>query len=322
MIITNNLQQASFRLRIQSLVQPLAQRGIHLDIHVRPHPFFARRRLLRQAADFDAVILQRKLLDPSDTHFLRRHAKKLFYDVDDAVMYHSRPVGPVESWRTRRRFRATAQSVDRVVAGNEYLADLFRAEGADSVVLPTVVDPAHYQLKSHTPTDPPALVWIGSKSTMPYLNQFAPVFTEAARRVPGLRLVTIVDVLLDDPPLPTEHVPWSEETEAAALLRGNIGIAPTPEDRWTLGKCGFKIIQYMAAGLPVIASPVGANREIVVPNETGYLPPTPEQWATAIADLATNPAKRQAMGTAARRRVEEHFSLSRATDFWATLLQT
>lgn len=276
--------------------------------------------MLRKAADFDAVILQRKLLDPADIRLLRKHSKKLFYDVDDAVMYHSRPVGKIEEWRTRRRFRATAKSVDRVVAGNEYLADLFRAQGSTASVLPTVVDPAHYQLKSHARTERPTLVWIGSKSTMPYLKQFAEVLAAAAKRVPGLRLVTIADIPLPDPPLPTEHIVWSESAESASLIRGDIGIAPTPEDRWTLGKCGFKIIQYMAAGLPVIASPVGANREIVLPGETGYLPENPTEWSDTIAVLAENPAKRQSQGAAGRRRVEEHFSIDRAADLWAELL--
>jgi glycosyltransferase involved in cell wall biosynthesis len=320
MVITNNLNQASFRLRIESLRQPLAQRGVNLDIHVRPRALLSRRRLLRKAADFDAVILQRKLLDPADIRLLRKHSKKLFYDVDDAVMYHSRPVGLVEEWRTRRRFRATAKSVDRVVAGNEYLANLFRAQGSTVAILPTVVDPAHYRVKSHAPTERPTLVWIGSKSTLPYLKRFAEVLAAAAKRAPGLRLVTIADVPLPDPPLPTEHIVWSESAESAALTCGDIGIAPTPEDRWTLGKCGFKIIQYMAAGLPVIASPVGANREIVLPGETGYLPENPTEWSDAIAALAENPAKRQTMGAIGRRSVEEHFSIDRAADVWAELL--
>ena len=120
--------------------------------------------------------------------------------------------------------------------------------------------------------------------------------------------------------VPTEHIAWSESTESAALIRGDIGIAPTPEDRWTLGKCGFKIVQYMAAGLPVIASPVGANREIVLPGETGYLPENPTEWSDAIAALAENSAKRQSQGAAGRSRVEEHFSIDRAADVWAELL--
>ncbi len=320
LVITNNLQQASFRLRIEALSEELRRRGVFLDIHVRPREVLGRRRLLKSAADYDAVLLQRKMLDPLDTRLLRKKARKLFFDVDDAVMYHSRPVGPLKRWQTWRRFLATARYADLVVAGNEYLADLFRRHGAKATVLPTVVDPAHYQVKSHTAGDAPALVWIGSKSTLTYLRQFAPALAEAKKRVPNLRLITIADRPLSDAPVPIEHVPWSEQTESAALCRGDIGIAPTPRDRWTLGKCGFKIVQYMAAGLPVIASPVGVNSEIVVSGETGLLPDGPAAWAGAVAALAADPAKRQELGTAGRKRVERQFSTIRAVAFWAGLL--
>jgi glycosyltransferase involved in cell wall biosynthesis len=188
-------------------------------------------------------------------------------------------------------------------------------------VLPTVVDPGHYQVKSHSSTETPTLVWIGSKSTLLYLRQFAGMLEESARRVAGLKLITIADVPLENAPLPVEHVPWSVETESAALCRGDIGIAPTPVDEWTLGKCGFKIVQYMAAGLPVIASPVGANREIVVEGVTGLLPNNSGEWADAIAKLAGDAAKRGAMGTAGRMRAEQNFSIERAADVWAGLLE-
>jgi glycosyltransferase involved in cell wall biosynthesis len=117
-----------------------------------------------------------------------------------------------------------------------------------------------------------------------------------------------------------EHFPWSEATEAEALCRGDIGIAPTPRDRWTMGKCGFKILQYMAAGLPVIASPVGANAEIVLPGQTGLLPETPDDWPAAIATLARDPDLRSRWGRAGRERVEHHYSLTQAAAQWAKLL--
>ena len=320
LVITNNLQQAAFRLRVQALVQLLQQRGVTLDVHVRPRELLARRQLLKSASAYDAVLLQRKMLSPGDTRLLRKHAHKLFYDVDDAVMYHSKPVGPLKRWQTWRRFLATARFADHVVAGNEYLADLFRRHGGRATVLPTVVDPAHYQVKSHDGANAPALVWIGSKSTLPYLRQFSAALTLAKNRVPGLRLITIADQALSHSPLPAEHIEWSEPTESAALCRGDIGIAPTPKDEWTLGKCGFKIVQYMAAGLPVIASPVGVNAQIVLPGQTGFLPEEPGDWADAIALLAADPAKRKQMGAAARARAEEVFSITRAVDFWATML--
>jgi len=124
LVIITNPQQASYRLRIEALREPLHARGIDLDVQVRPKGFFARRKLLKSAANYDAVILQRKLLDPSDARLLRQHAKKILYDIDDAVMYHAHKVGRISQWLTNRRFEATAQILDHVVAGNEYLAEM------------------------------------------------------------------------------------------------------------------------------------------------------------------------------------------------------
>ncbi len=320
-MITNNLKQASFRLRIEVLRDLLIARGVDLEIVVRPKRLLSRRKMLRSARQFDSVVLQRKLLDRTDIILLRRHARKLFFDVDDAVMFHNRHVGAVARWRSWRRFRATARRVDMVVAGNEYLARLFREQGAKATIVPTMVDPSHYQVKSHAATNSPALVWIGSKSTLPYLAQFAPILADAARRVPGLRLITIADATLERCPIPLEHIAWSTEAEAEALQRGDIGIGPTPEDRWTLGKCGFKLLQYMAAGLPVVASPIGANREIVVPGQTGMLPEDSAEWVEAIVSLALDATARATLGAAGRKRVEESFSIDRAAQEWAALLK-
>src|SRR5687768_2481855 len=321
LVIANNLAQASFRVRIEALVAPLRDRGFELDVKLRPRSPFSRRALLRSARHYHAVILQRKFLGPSDARVLRRDARRIYYDVDDAVMYHAGPVGWFSQWRTTRRFQATAAVVDRVVAGNEYLADIFRAHGCAVTVLPTVVDPSRYQVKQHAPTNAPRLVWIGSRSTLPYVREHLAALKQAARDVPGLKLVTVADETIENGQLPVEHVPWSADSEAAALVSGDIGIAPTPNDRWTLGKCGFKIVQYMAAGLPVVASPVGANAELVKAGETGYLPEKPEEWAEHIATLARDAKLRAAMGRAGRQLVEQKYSLEHVADEWAKLLR-
>jgi len=320
LVIANNLQQASYRVRVEALIAPLAERGFQLDVKLRPQSPFARRAMLRSASDYHAVLLQRKFLDPFDARLLRRCARKIYYDVDDAVMYHAGKVGWWSQFRTTRRFHATAAIVDRVVAGNEYLADIFRARGCAVTVLPTVVDPARYQVKQHAPTESPRLVWIGSRSTLPYVSEHLAALERAAHDVSGLKLVTIADQTIENGAIPVEHVPWSAETETAALVRGDIGIAPTPNDRWTLGKCGFKIVQYMAAGLPVVASPVGANAEIVREGETGFLPARMEDWPEVIARLARDAVLRARLGRSGRERVEREYSITRAADTWAQIL--
>ncbi len=243
------------------------------------------------------------------------------YDIDDALMFHNRQVGLISRWRTRRRFHATARILDHVVAGNEYLAGLFREQGCDVTIIPTVVDCDHYAIKSHRPTDAPRLVWIGSRSTIGYLENALPALEQATGVVRSLRLLTIADKTVSSDLLPVDHEPWSEQSESAALCRGDIGIAPTPTDEWTLGKCGFKILQYMAAGLPVIASPVGANGQIVKDGVTGFLAATPADWVLAIERLACDPELRMTMGRAGRSLAETEFSLNSAAEAWVKVLK-
>jgi glycosyltransferase involved in cell wall biosynthesis len=319
LVIITNLQQASYRLRIDALRPGLRERGFDLDVQIRPKGLLSRKRFLKSANRYDAVILQRKFLDLSDARVLRRAAPKIYIDIDDALMFHPHPVGWISRWRTKRRFEATASIVDHVVAGNEYLAEMFRQRGRGVTALPTCVDPADYRVKRHEPGGPVALAWIGSHSTLPYLREQLRGIEAAALRVPGIKLVTIADQRIENAKVPVEHILWSIDDEAESLVRGDIGIAPTPDDPWTRGKCGFKIVQYMAAGLPVIASPVGANAEIVTP-QTGLLATTREEWTQAIVKLASDIQLRRSMGRAGSERVKKHYSLARAVETWAALL--
>jgi glycosyltransferase involved in cell wall biosynthesis len=320
LVITIDPCEASFRLRLLILSKLLAADGLSFDFQERPAGFFARRTLIATAGDYRAVIVQRKLLDPSHARLLRRRAKKILYDIDDAVMVQRRKISRWSQWLKNRRYHATAAVVDHVVAGNEYLAGQMRDLGCNVTVLPTVVNPDDYQVKRHAPTESPSLVWIGSKSTLPYLQQWMPAIEAAAKQVPGLRLITIANDTVRSDEIPVRHIPWSEHTEAQGLLEGDIGIAPTPIDRWSIGKSGFKIIQYMAAGLPTIASPVGANGQIVVDGITGLLPESMQQWTAAIVKLAGDQKIRIAMGSAARSEVMKNYTLERAASVWKDLL--
>jgi glycosyltransferase involved in cell wall biosynthesis len=323
LVLATNLAQASFRLRIAALAPLLERRGYKLEFYVRPRGILAIPRLratLGDSAQYHAVIIQRKFLATSEAQLLRQHAWRVIYDIDDAMMHHNRPVGRISRWRTARNFEATARILDHVVAGNEYLAAMFRARGREVSIIPTMLDSHRYLIKRHEPTETPRLVWIGSSSTIQSLRDFLPVLEEAAQQMPGLRLLTIANASVESSALPIERHEWTEASEAEAICRGDIGIAPTPSDPWTMGKCGFKILQYMASGLPVIASPVGANAELVQEGVTGFLPKLNADWPGAILTLARDRELRAKMGATARELAVTRYTLERAADEWAHVL--
>jgi glycosyltransferase involved in cell wall biosynthesis len=320
LVITIDPAEAAFRLRLGILPDLLSADGFEFEFRTRPAGFMDRGKLVATAGDYHAVIVQRKLLDPSHARLLRRRARRVIFELDDAVMVQRRKISRWSQWLKDRRFRATARATDHVVAGNEYLAEKFKAFGCRTTVLPTVVDPSHYRTKVHAETDRPTLVWIGSGSTIPYLLQAMPAIEQAAASVPGLRLITIADRTVTSKVVEVEHVPWSLDTEAEALARGDIGIAPTPLNAWTAGKSGFKIVQYMATGLPTIASPVGANGSIITDGVEGLLPSTDADWPAAIIRLAGDSALRRQMGLTARKSVDQRYTLDRAREVWRSVL--
>ncbi len=113
---------------------------------------------------------------------------------------------------------------------------------------------------------------------------------------------------------------WSAATEAAEIADADIGISWLPDDPWSLGKCGLKVLQYMAAGLPVVANPVGMNREMVIHGETGLLASTPAEWSRAIKTLGEDPALRARLGAAGREMVQRHYSVARWAPEFAALI--
>jgi hypothetical protein len=156
-------------------------------------------------------------------------------------------------------------------------------------------------------------------STLPYLAEIAPASdADRERPVDHDRRLHAGDVAVLRP----RARPWSVESEPAALARGDIASRRRRTTGGRAGKCGFKIIQYMAAGLPVVASPVGANAEIVRVGETGLLATTPQEWIDTIRRLAADVNLRAGLGRAGRERVEARvFSIARAADVWTRLLQ-
>ncbi len=163
--------------------------------------------------------------------------------------------------------------------------------------------------------------WIGSPGTARYLQTVERELAELCRTLPAS--VCLIGLEPDDPPKPhTTYRPWAEETEVAELTVCDIGLAPLSDGPWERGKCGLKAIQYMAAGMPVLAANVGALPNIVVHGETGFLYSSGEEFTAFAKQLAEDANLRRKMGAAGRARVASHFSIHRWTDTVAGLLLT
>lgn len=273
---------------------------------------------LGRAAEFDSVVLQRKLLPGWQLNALRRRARRLVFDFDDAVLFRDSYDSRGPHCRKRAgRFARTVRLADAVIAGNDFLADCALRSGARPErvhVIPTCVDPSLYPDPSTAPAKEGRagldLVWIGSSSTLQGLEQKRALWERIGRSVTGVRLRVICDRFPSFEAMPVVAVPWSSETEAAALAAGDVGVSWVPDDLWSRGKCGLKVLQYQAAGLPVLANPVGVQAEMIAPGRNGMLADTDDAWVEAVQLLAERPEERRRMGAEARRTLVADYSVA------------
>jgi glycosyltransferase involved in cell wall biosynthesis len=162
---------------------------------------------------------------------------------------------------------------------------------------------------------------VGSASTLQGIKAISPILERLGRLWPGLSLKLVCDQFLQLGHLRILPVPWTKLGEAAEIARADIGISWMPDDDWSRGKCGLKVLQYMAAGLPVVANPVGIHRELVRHGENGFLVETPKEWQEAIGRLAHDPTLRLGMGRAGRQRVEAEYAVAVGAQHWLEILE-
>ena len=261
--------------------------------------------LLKKAAEADAVVVLRKTFAGFYPKLLRRAARILVFDFDDAIFMRSNS----DPSATRlRRFAGLVELCDQVWAGNDYLAESARRYNPTVATLATSINPQDYEPACAKPANAIDLVWIGSGSTKKYLLQLIPALESLNGKIANLRLKVIADFTVRTSKLHVMPVAWSPEIEARELASSHIGIAPIPDDPWTRGKCGLKILQYMAAGLPVVASPCGVQTDMVEHGVSGLLARSLDEWHGALESLANDLALRKKMGEAGIQRVKRSFS--------------
>ena len=312
------------RYRLTAFRPVLEHAGHTLRYQKLPRNVFARLPVYRSLRSADVVVVQRKLLPPAEIALLRRYAKRLVFDFDDAVWFRDSysPKG-FFSRRRARRFRTIARVADMLIAGNAVLANEARRHVTPGrvTIIPTCVDPTTYPTADYT--RPPGrldLVWVGSASTLRGLDRFRNTLEAIGEAVPGARLKLVCDEFRSFRHLPVDPVPWSGLTEAGEIASADVGIGWVPDDPWSRGKCGLKLLQYQAAGLPVIANPVGVQAAFVRDGVTGFRAESTDEWVAAVQRLAFDPSLRQRLGTAGREQVVEHYSVATGGEHWLRML--
>ena len=279
------------------------------------HAYLRRMRRLLKASSFDLIWIEKECLPWLPVGIERwlfpKHVPYVL-DYDDAVFH--RYDQSKNAWVKRllaQKHPGLMRGAALVVAGNPYIAAVATRAGAQRVeVVPTVIDLERYPLSaasSGAAMGPPTVGWVGQRSTSNFLKPLLPIFQELI----DAEHAQVCAVGIDAKALgfTMQSVPWSEQTEVADINTFDIGIMPLADEPFERGKCGYKLIQYMACGLPVIASPVGVNRDMVEEGVNGFLAETTAEWRHALDRLIADPALRQKMGQAGRAMVENRYCL-------------
>jgi len=286
--------------------------------------YLQRMKVLIQSSNFDLVWIEKEALPwlPVGIEKLLLGRIPYVLDYDDAI-FHNYDLHSSYWVRSLlgRKIDRLMKGATLVTTGNDYLADRARQAGAPRVeLLPTVVDMNRYQPVRNRSSDIFTIGWIGSPSTAKYLLLLEDALAIVCRNFTA-RLVLIGSGRLRLMGTPVTLRQWSESTEVSDIQTFDVGIMPLSDSPWERGKCGFKLIQYMACGIPVVASPVGINRQIVDDGINGYLASTTNDWIRALSELRDNSEGCRTMGRAARDKVEVRFSLDYNAAILARLLR-
>jgi glycosyltransferase involved in cell wall biosynthesis len=323
---------ASSRLRFLQYLPHLADHGIEAhpapfldDVYLkelyggqRPSlqrviTFYSERlKHLAMANKFDVVWVEKEALPwiPACAELMALRSVPLVIDFDDAWhLRYTESSKPLVRLALADKLSRMARRADHVIVANRYLQDWAEDAGASRVCcIPTVVDLSRYAATPLPPPEPFTIGWIGTPETVHYLNTIRGALRQVLERSnTRLLLIGPGSARLDLPNV--EAQPWSEGDETSLLQHIHVGIMPLLHGRWEYGKSAYKLVQYMAASRPVVASPVGANNDVVTGGVNGLFASTESDWVTSLERLRADPALAAAMGAAARATVERSFSL-------------
>lgn len=322
--------RASSRVRIYDYLPYLSRMGFGCKVlpfpkrltAINKYSFLVRALWLAHWAD--VVVLQKMVLRESFVNVLRWTNPRLIFDFDDALWAPPDVYGDDPMVQARYRVRAARldyilRHARKVVAGSEFLAAYARERAPNVEVIRSSVDPRQYPVKEHRNQVPLVLGWIGSPENLADLEPILPVL----RRVTAKGAV--VEVVSSMPPdidgLPIRFRQWEVDKDVEFLRSFDIGLMPLKDTERSRGRCGFKAVQYMAVGLPVVASNVGSAPEVVIHGKTGFLASSEEEWQEYLVSLMSDDVLRTSLGKEGRKRVECYFNLEVNAEKWADILR-
>lgn len=270
-----------------------------------------------QAGRYDIIFVQREALMTGSVLFEKQFARskaKMVFDFDDAIWLEDTSEAN-QSFRWLKRPAKTAEIIamaDHVIAGNSYLARYAQQYNIHVTIVPTVVDTTRYSDTgtAYRPDKPVVIGWMGSHSTMKHFRLLLPVLKKLKEKYQEQIMIKVVTDKSSNAIEPwIVQEPWSSERELELLRSFDIGVMPLPDDEWSKGKCGFKAIQYMAMKIPAVVAAVGVNTSIITQGVNGFIAAHDEEWEKYLSILIDHNGTRQAIGLAARKTVEQHYSV-------------
>lgn len=283
--------------------------------------------LLFTIKGYDRVVIEKELfpyLPACAERILKFFGVKYIVDYDDAI-FHNYDLSKNKLIRNllSKKIDKVMKHSNLVVAGNNYLAERAKMAGAKQVeIIPTVVDLNRYSAKTNYSENQNLVIgWIGSPSTYKYVEKIKSVLEVVCNKTKAV--VHIVGAFPDKKQDGVFfYFPWNEQTETEMIKRFDVGIMPLDDTPWAKGKCAFKLIQYMASGVPVVASPVGMNNEVAIDNVTGYTALNAKDWISGLEKLLMDSELRKELGVNGRKLVEQKYSLQVTFNKWIKLLDT